>query len=128
VGVAVANMRRALQWYQDAFGMRLSAGPVNDPAQRVQVALLTDGSPGAGLELIMPLGEDSPIARYLHADSSSYHICYEVPDIAEAVAGLKRQGCLVISGPSPAVAFEGRPAAWLYLPDRHLVELLQRHA
>lgn len=127
VGVAVADMRRSLEWYQNAFGMRLSTGPVDDPAQKVQVALLTAGDSGAGLELITPLGEDSPITRYLKADSSSYHICYEVPDLAEAVSWLKDRGCLLIGGPFPAAAFEGRPVAWLYLPNRHLVELLQTH-
>ena len=128
VGVAVADMQRALEWYQDAFGMRLTAGPVDDRAQMVQVALLTTGGSNAGLELIAPLCEDSPITRYLKADSSSYHICYEVTDISEAVSWLKAKECLLISGPVPAALFEGRPVAWLYLPNRHLVELLQSHA
>ena len=92
------------------------------------MALLTEGDSDAALELITPLCAVSPIARYLKADSSSYHICYEVPNIAEAVAWLKAKGCLLISGPFSAAAFEGRPVAWLYLPNRHLVELLQSHA
>lgn len=79
------------------------------------------------MELIAALREHPPVTRYVNADSSRCHVCYEVPDLAEAVSWLRNKGFLLIGGPFPAAAFEGRPVAWLYLPTRHSVELLQSH-
>ncbi len=129
LGVAVADMDRALEWYREAFGLTLLSGPTDDPGQQVRVALLgdRDNTIAPSLELVAPLSERSPIARYLRGDSSAYHVCYEVNDLAEAIAWLRERKALLVSGPFPALALGGRPLAWMYLPDRHLVELIQRH-
>jgi methylmalonyl-CoA/ethylmalonyl-CoA epimerase len=110
---------------QKLFGYRVSSGPFDDPVQRVSVCFLTRGGDDTVLELVAPLGSDSPITRTLEKGGGTYHVCYEVADINAAVEHMKAEGCLVLSDPVPAVAFEMRQIAWLMTPARLLVELVQ---
>lgn len=130
IGVAVLDIDKALPHYQSILGLRLLDGPYDDPIQRVRVCFLgTEGSREGVIELISPIpgaaeGE-SPVHLYLKKDLGAYHVCYEVRDIESAVAGMRAKGCLLVSAPVPAVAFEGRRIAWLYLPTRQLIELVE---
>ena len=93
----------------------------------MKVCFLAEAALGAApLELISPLGEDSPINGYLAKGIGAYHVCYEVAVLADALAGLRARGCLVIGNPVPAVAFGGRKIAWCYTPTNQLVELVER--
>lgn len=133
VGVAVADIEKALPHYRSILGLKLLDGPYDDPIQRVRVCFLGTGdSADAVIELIAPIpteaSEASPIHLYLKKDLGAYHICYEVADIDRAIADMRTKGCLVVSAPVPAVAFEGRRIAWLYLPTRQLIELVEQPA
>ena len=126
LGIAVADIEPALSFYQDAFGLFLISGPFDDPIQRVRVCFVGDkSSRETTLELISPLSNDSPIAGFLSKGIGAYHICYEVEDIELALSDLRSRGCIVVSSPVKAVAYEGRSIAWCYTPTNHLVELLK---
>jgi methylmalonyl-CoA/ethylmalonyl-CoA epimerase len=128
-GVAVADIEQGLAQYAALFGYELLRGPYEDPLQQARVAFI--GRPGtneATLELVAPLSAGSQVERILAKGVSLYHICYEVPDINAALAHLRKQRCLVVSGPTPAVAYDGRPIAWLYMPNRQLTELVEAKA
>ena len=63
-----------------------------------------------------------------HANKSgggAYHLCFETRDIDAALAHAKEYGCVILSQPVPAVAFQGRRIAWLYTPSRQLFELVE---
>ena len=77
------------------------------------------------IELVAPLGPNSPIDRTLKKGGGPYHLCYEVPDINAAIRHFTEQGSLLHSGPVPAVAFEMREIAWLMTEVDLLVELVQ---
>ncbi len=128
LGVAVASIEKALPVYRNLFGYQLISGPFDDPIQRVSVCFL--GREIAGditIELVAPLGEDSPIHRTLtKGGNSAYHACYEVPDLDEALAHLAANGCVIVSKPVPAVAFGNRRIAWLYTPTRQLIEAVEK--
>jgi len=127
IGVAVPNIEQALTVYQAIFGYRVLSGPYDDPVQRVSVCFLGTGESGdLTVELVAPLGENSPVSKVLAKGIGAYHICYEAGDIEEALAHLHAQGCLVVSRPVPATAFEGKRIAWFYTPTRQLVELVER--
>ncbi|MBL8747138.1 MAG: VOC family protein [Phycisphaerae bacterium] len=131
VGVAVADIDRALPHYRSILGLKLLHGPYDDPIQRVRVCFLGTGDPAdAVIELIAPIpteaSESAPIHLYLKKELGAYHVCYETPDIERSVADMRAKGCLVVSAPVPAVAFDGRRIAWLYLPTRQLIELVER--
>jgi len=55
-----------------------------------------------------------------------HHICYEVDSLDSQVRASRAAGCLVVKNPLPAVAFGGRRIAWVYTPEKLLVEYLER--
>ena len=80
----------------------------------------------AEIELIAPITEDSPIRSMLAKDGGgAYHLCFETNDIDGALTHAKNNGCIVVSGPAPAVAFQGRRIAWIYTRSRQLFELVE---
>ena len=125
--MAVQSIDKAIPVYRDLFGYEVISGPFEDPIQRVSVCFL--GRPGPGeimIELVEPLGDDSPVNRTLKKGASAYHVCYEVPNLDETLARLNSQGCIIVSKPVPAVAFDHRRIAWLYTPTRQLMEILEK--
>lgn len=130
LGVAVSNMDAAIATYRDLLGLHVVSGPFDDPLQRVRVCFLRGEAPNDALvELISPIpgepAEQSPVHLYLKKELGAYHICYETSEIESAITHLRSKGSLVVSGPTPAVAFERRRIAWLFLPTRQLIELVE---
>jgi len=127
VGVAVPSLDPATDTLSTLFGYRVISGPFDDPIQKVSVNFLTQSdSDVAEIELIAPLGQDSPITAMLaKSGGGAYHLCFETSDINQALAHAKNNGCIVISGPVPAVAFNGRMIAWIYTKSRQLFELVE---
>jgi methylmalonyl-CoA/ethylmalonyl-CoA epimerase len=126
VGVAVRDLHDAIPIYKDLFGYEVTSGPFDDPIQRVSVCFLSRGSGDPAIELVAPLGPNSPVDRTLKKGGGTYHICYQVPDIRAAIEHLKMHGSFLLSGPVPAVAFAMREIAWLLTDEANLlVELVQ---
>jgi methylmalonyl-CoA/ethylmalonyl-CoA epimerase len=100
-------------------------GPVfEDPHQRIRGSFQTLGP--FRVELLEPLDEQSPLMSWLERGVRMYHVCYETDDLGSALARLRDEGHRMVSAPAPAVAFDGRPVAFVMLRTRALVELLQR--
>ena len=127
VGVAVPSLDPATDTLSTLFGYRVVSGPFDDPIQKVSVNFLTQSDNDvAEIELIAPLGQDSPITAMLaKSGGGAYHLCFETSDIEQALVHAKNNGCIVISGPVPAVAFNGRRIAWIYTKSRQLFELVE---
>jgi methylmalonyl-CoA/ethylmalonyl-CoA epimerase len=126
VGIAVRDLATATKSFQRLFNYSVASGPFEDPIQKVSVCFLSHGHDDTALELVAPLGADSPITRTLEKGGGTYHVCYEVPDMKMAIEHLQAEGCLLISAPVPAVAFGMREIAWLMTPAAILVELVER--
>jgi methylmalonyl-CoA/ethylmalonyl-CoA epimerase len=118
VGIAVRDLSAAIPIYKTLFGYELVSGPFDDPIQNVSVCFLSRGEGDTLLEIVAPLGPNSPI-------DGTYHICYRVADIEAGIRHLTDHDSVLLSGPVPAVAFEMRPIAWLMTEAYLLVELLQ---
>jgi methylmalonyl-CoA/ethylmalonyl-CoA epimerase len=126
IGVAVANLEKALQSYRDIFDYRVLSGPFKDPIQGVSVCFVGSAEEGnVQIELVEPLAEDSPVSAAIKKGIGAYHVCYEVRSMEAALDHMRANRCLVLGAPVPAVAFEGRQIAWLYTPARQLVELVE---
>ena len=125
VGIAVRDLPAAIPLYKSLFGYELISGPCDDPIQNVTVCFLSRGGADTMLELVSPLGPNSPIDRTLKKGGGTYHVCYEVPDIDAAIGHLTGLGSMLLSGPVPAAAFEMRKIAWLMTEVELLVELVQ---
>ena len=95
-----------------------------DPIQRVRVAFV--GAPGCVIELIEPLGPDSPVSNSIGKGIKLVHLCFEVDDIAASLHEAATSGFKIIQPPVSAVAFDGRDIAWVWHPFWGVFELLER--
>ena len=99
-------------------------GPVfEDPIQRIRGQFMTHGA--FRIELLEPLGSDSPLEGHLKRGVKMYHQAFSAPAIQTAIDQLVSAGAHLIVGPVPAVAFGGREVAFLILRTMMLVELIQ---
>lgn len=104
IGYVVPRMGPAISRFRTE-GATVVVEPIDDPIQRVTVALLTaDG--GVPIELVAPTpGLDSPIAARLRRGGGLDHLCYSVGDVACALAEETERGSLLVCAPVFAVAF-----------------------
>jgi catechol 2,3-dioxygenase-like lactoylglutathione lyase family enzyme len=76
--------------------------------------------------LVQPLGESSPVFRFLRDKGAGlHHVCYEVDNIEEYLAKMRLQGAVIAKRPKPATAFGGRRIAWVITSERFVIELLE---
>jgi methylmalonyl-CoA/ethylmalonyl-CoA epimerase len=126
IGVAVADLEKAIGFYRSVFGYRVLSGPIEDPIQKVIVCFLgPDDSSPATIELVSPCGDTAPIHKFLTNGIGAYHMCYGVENMEIALAHVRSNGSIVINDPVPAVAFGGRRICWFYTPTRQLIELAE---
>lgn len=126
VAIAVPDLEAATKLYRDTLGAKVSA-PVPQPAHGVTVVFVE--LPNTKIELLLPMGEKSPVAAFLEKNASGgiHHICYEVADIHAARDQLKAQGARVLGDGEPKIGAHGKPVLFLHPKDfcGTLVELEQ---
>ncbi|RWF64631.1 methylmalonyl-CoA epimerase [Mesorhizobium sp.] len=126
VALAVPDLAAAMAAYRDTLGARLSA-PQALPEHGVTVVFVDVGN--TKIELLEPLGENSPITAFLEKNPSGgmHHVCYEVDDIVAARGRLKASGARVLGDGSPKIGAHGKPVLFLHPKDFFgtLVELEQ---
>jgi methylmalonyl-CoA/ethylmalonyl-CoA epimerase len=126
VAIAVPDLAAASATYRDTLAARVSQ-PQELPEHGVRVVFVDLGN--TKVELLEPLGEDSPIAGFLERFPSGgmHHICYEVADIDAAAERLKAQGARVLGDGRPKTGAHGKPVLFLHPKDFSgtLVELEQ---
>ena len=116
VAIAVPDVKAAAAVYRDLLGAKVS-GPVPLPAHGVTTVFVE--LPNTKIELIEPLGENSPIARFLarHPKGGMHHLCYEVEDIRAARDALRARGAAVLGDGEPATGAHGKPVLFLQPKD-----------
>ena len=126
VAIAVPDLAAASATYRDTLGAVVSA-PQPLPEHGVTVVFVE--LPNTKIELLEPLGADSPIARFLekNPDGGMHHLCYEVDDILLARDRMKAQGARVLGDGEPKIGAHGKPVLFLHPKDfvGTLVELEQ---
>ena len=130
VGVAVPSLGPTTETLTNLFGYRVISGPFDDPIQKVTVNFLTTATTDAvEIELIAPLTDDSPVSSMLAKNrGGAYHFCFETTNIEKALEHAVKNGCIIVSKPVPAVAFQGRRIAWIITNSRQLFELVEAKA
>ncbi len=126
VAIAVKDLAAAAAIYRDALGATVSEA-VPQPEHGVSTIFIA--LPNTKIELLEPLGADSPIAKFLerNADGGIHHICYEVDDIIAARDRLIAKGARVLGSGEPRTGAHGKPVLFLHPKDfcGTLVELEQ---
>jgi methylmalonyl-CoA/ethylmalonyl-CoA epimerase len=116
VAIAVKDLAAATAVYRNALGAVVTE-PMPQPEHGVTVVFIT--LPNTKIELLEPLGENSPIAKFLekNADGGIHHVCYEVDDILAARDQLKAQGARVLGDGNPRIGAHGKPVLFLHPKD-----------
>lgn len=126
VAIAVPDLKAAAALYEKALGAAVSA-PQAQPDHGVTVAFIA--LPNTKIELLEPLGGNSPIASFLQKNPSGgiHHVCYEVADILAARDKLKAAGARVLGEGEPKTGAHGKPVLFLHPKDFNgaLIELEQ---
>jgi len=116
VAIAVKDAEKAAKIYGTAFGAEISEAV---PLPEHGVITVFVALPNTKIEFIQPLGEASPIAKFLerNADGGIHHVCYEVEDIYAARDKLKAQGARVLGDGEPKLGAHGKPVLFLHPKD-----------
>ena len=123
IGYAVRDIACTAEYYTNA-GWTCSEIIV-DPIQNVRIAFLQRENTPL-IELVAPEDENSPVNQTLHkVGVSPYHICYEVPDMQDAISRLRRMRFLPLFKPVPAIALQNREICYLYNQNVGLIEILR---
>jgi methylmalonyl-CoA/ethylmalonyl-CoA epimerase len=126
VAIATSDLAKAASIYRDILGARVSEA-VPQPDHGV-VTIFVE-LPDSKIELLAPLGENSPIANFLarNPQGGVHHLCFEVDDIIEARDRLLAQGARLAGAPEPKIGAHGKPVLFLHPKDfvGTLIELEQ---
>lgn len=116
VAIAVPDLPAAMKLYRETMGARVSA-PVDQHAHGVTTVFIE--LPNTKIELLHPLGDNSPIANFLAKNPGGgvHHICYEVDDIYAARDKLKADGMRVLGDGEPKIGAHDKPVLFLHPKD-----------
>jgi methylmalonyl-CoA/ethylmalonyl-CoA epimerase len=116
VALAVPDLAAAARLYRDMLGARVSE-PQSLPEHGVSLVFVDLAN--TRIELLEPLGENSPIGAFLarNPDGGMHHICYEVDDLPAARERLRQQGARIIGSGEPTIGAHGNPVLFLHPKD-----------
>lgn len=125
IGIAVPSVEAAMETYRRLYGATEFVQPFDMPAQGVRVAFVNLAN--SQIELIEPLGEKSPIIKFLEKNpkGGQHHVCFEVKDIHEARADMEKKGAKVLG--EPRIGAHGTLVIFVHPKDSDgvLVELME---
>uniref|UniRef100_G3MT71 Methylmalonyl-CoA epimerase, mitochondrial n=2 Tax=Amblyomma TaxID=6942 RepID=G3MT71_AMBMU len=125
VAVATLQLEKLTSFYRDTLGLQVSE-PVPQKEHGVTTVFVDVGN--TKFELLLPLGDKSPIANFLEKNKGggAHHVCLEVDDIEAAVADLKQKGIRMLAEKT-RIGAHGKPVMFLHPKDCGgvLVELEQ---
>ena len=124
IAIATPNLDKAIRTYKDILGVKISA-PLDQKEHGVKVVFIE--IPNTKIELLEPLGENSPIQNFLEKNKKGgiHHICFEVEDIDSAILRLKKDGATVLGDGKAKIGAHGKPVIFLHPKDFNgtLIEL-----
>lgn len=122
IGYLVKHIERAMASFA-LLGYAVERDIVYDPDRQVDISFLVNGE--TRVELIMPKSKTSPLYPLLaHYKNAPYHICYQVPDMDEAVERLRGSGMMMMQPPAPACAIDGNAVAFFIDAQIGILELV----
>jgi len=126
IAIAVPDLTAAAAKYRDLLGADVGQ-PQALPEHGVTVVFIETGN--TKVELLEPLGEQSPIAAFLakNPGGGMHHVCFEVPNIAAAAQTLAAGGARVLGDGAPKIGAHGKPVLFIHPKDFDgtLIELEQ---
>ena len=128
MAIAVPDLDAAAAKYRELLGAKVGT-PQLLPEHGVAVVFVELAN--TKIELMTPLGADSPIAKFIseHPLGGMHHVCFEVPDLAEAAKRLIEGGARILGDGRPQIGAHGLPVVFLHPKhfDGTLIELEEVH-
>ena len=115
IGVATPSIEQSIATYRDLMGAEVIRAPFDLPEQGVKVCFID--TPNSQIELIEPLGAESPIVKFLEKNplGGQHHLCFEVPDIAAARDWFEGKGARILG--ATRIGAHGTPIFFLHPKD-----------
>ena len=124
IAIATPNLDEATKTYANILGVKISA-PQDQFEHGVRVVFIE--LPNTKIELLEPLGENSPVEKFLEKNKKGgiHHICFEVEDIDHAILRLEKDGATVLGDGKAKMGAHGKPVIFLHPKDFNgtLIEL-----
>ena len=116
IAIAVPDLDKATEFYRTVLGARVSK-PQDLPKHGVTTVFVELDN--TRLELLYPLGENSPINKFLEKNNAGgiHHYCLEVDDIDAAIAKAKAHEIRLLGDGSPKIGAHGKPVIFIHPKD-----------
>ena len=123
IAIAVTNLDEGIKIYKDTFGVQVSK-KLALPKHGVTTVFVKLNN--TNIELLEPLGKDSPISNFLIKNPSGgvHHLCYEVSNIKESVEYLTNAGYKILGDGIPREGAHGKPVIFLH-PKQFMGTLIE---
>ena len=123
IAIAVTNLEEGIKIYKDTFGVEISKKLVL-PKHGVTTIFVNVNN--TNIELLEPLGKNSPISNFLNKNPSGgvHHLCYEVSNINKSIEQLYKKGYKVLGDGIPREGAHGKPVVFLH-PKQFLGTLIE---
>lgn len=120
-GFAVENIEKAIEDFKNLFGFFQETEVREDLKQKVRIAFLKDEEKKVAVELLEPIGLDSPV----YGKKGLLHICFKTKDFEKDCKILREKGWLLIKSPQEAEAIKGAKVSFFYSKDYGVIELIE---
>ncbi len=116
IAIAVPDLVKATEFYHTVLGARVSE-PQELPEHGVTTVFVELGN--TKLELLHPLGENSPIKKFLEKNTAGgiHHYCLEVDDIQTAISQASKHDLRLLGDGSPKIGAHGKPVIFIHPKD-----------
>ena len=125
LGIFVPNLEQGRFFLQNMIGVDDFSDKIIDENIDVQIIFGSD-SAGVRYELVAPLSKESPVTSVLNSGKNILnHIAYTTSDLDRELSRFRASGCMIISPPTPAKAFQDRRVSFLLTPLNLIIELIE---
>ena len=125
IGVFVKSLSVGRNYLTEIVQITKWTEPINDEIQGVSIQFGYDKS-GICYELVAPNAKINPVDKLLSQGKNIInHVGYRVDDIESEILRLQNLNSILVSGPTPAIAFNNKKIAFLYTPLKFIIELIE---
>ena len=125
IGIFVKSLQIGREYLSELFNISLIGEEILDEKMGIRVQFLTDNC-GVCYEIVAPYGDENPVQNLLDKKNNILnHVAYEVENLGKAILKYRELGCVPLSRPTPAVAFQGRNVMFFLTKIGVIVELIE---
>ena len=124
-GIVVDDIWAKSDIYQETFGYIAESEVIHEVNQKAYIQFLDLG--GYRIELVQPIGKESPVSRFLSKGGWLNHICYESDDIEKSTLYLRKEYGMIPVSSGRSGSIENCKVSFLAKPDGEVIELVQFH-